>query len=252
MPAIFRWPGRIAPGRECAEVASVLDLFPTMARFSDSPLPRDRVIDGAALDGALTGRAGATKERLFCYYFGAQLQAVRLGRWKLILKIDAYPEKPRSIWYNDAKVFHNHYRLMPQAQLFDLEADPAESANLAGQHPDIVRRLDELARQFDAGMQRDKRLEFGTDSAPENTASQYPPSPLESGTRVSSCNETELMEADFEVPTTTRRNFLGSLGAACWPRRCCGPHPDRESRTLSSFSAMMWDSISSAVTGSDR
>jgi arylsulfatase A-like enzyme len=156
VPALAWWPGRIAAGRATAEAASNLDVFPTLAMLAGAPLPRHRVIDGQPLDGVLTSGAGL-KERLFCYYFGAQLQAVRLGRWKLMLQIDAYPEKPRSIWYRDERVFRNHYRLWPRAQLFDLAADPGEKNDVAAKHPEVVGRLTEAARKFDAGLQRDKR-----------------------------------------------------------------------------------------------
>ncbi|MCL5742568.1 MAG: sulfatase [Acidobacteria bacterium] len=156
VPGIFWWPGQSKPGGERSDPASVLDVFPTMAKLAGAQLPRDRVIDGASLDGVLTGTA-PLKDRLFCYYFGAQLQAVRLGRWKLILKIDAYPPKPPSIWYKDEKIFRAHYRLMPQPQLFDLVADPDEKTDVAASHPDIVKDLAQRAQSFDAAMQRDKR-----------------------------------------------------------------------------------------------
>jgi len=156
VPALAWWPGQIAPRRETAEVASLLDVFPTIARLAGAPLPRDRVIDGRSLDQLLM-RGTRLKDRLFCYYFGTQLQAVRLGRWKLMLQIDSYPEKPRSIWYRDDKVFRAHYRLFPHPQLFDLSADPGEQNDLAAKHPEIVARLTAAARKFDAELQRDKR-----------------------------------------------------------------------------------------------
>ncbi|MFB3825166.1 MAG: sulfatase [Bryobacteraceae bacterium] len=164
VPAIAWWPGRIAAGREVADAASTMDVLPTMAHFAGAGLPRGRVIDGRSLDGPLTsGKPGA--ERLFCYYFGAQLQAVRLGRWKLILKITEYPERPPSIWYHDERIFRNHYRLMPEAQLYDLDADPAEKNDVAAGHPEVTRRLAEMARAFDAEMQRTKRPQLYLDEA---------------------------------------------------------------------------------------
>lgn len=156
VPAVAWWPGRIPARRETAEVASLLDVFPTIAKFAGASLPSDRVIDGISLDGLLTSNT-PLKERLFCYYFGAQLQAVRLGHWKLMLKILSYPEKPPSIWYRDDRVFRSHYRLFPHPQLFDLATDPSESKDFAPKYPDVVARLTEAARKFDAELQRDKR-----------------------------------------------------------------------------------------------
>jgi arylsulfatase A-like enzyme len=155
VPAIFRWPGAIRAGVDVAQVASTMDLLPTLAEWSGAPLPR-RTIDGASLAGVLAGRAQAQPDRLFCYYFGAQLQAVRLGKWKLLLAIDRYPEKPSSIWYRDEKIFHRHYRLMPKPQLYDLEADPVETHDIAAAHAGVVQRLSRMAADFDAKLQRDK------------------------------------------------------------------------------------------------
>lgn len=141
VPAILWWPGKIAAGVESAAVASTNDLFPTIAHFAGVKLPRGRVIDGRPLHPA------PAKDALFCYYFGAQLQAVRMGRWKLLLEIKEYPPRPLSIWYADQRIFHQHYRLMPKAQLYDLHNDPGEKADVAESHPAIVRKLTQMARR---------------------------------------------------------------------------------------------------------
>lgn len=161
VPALCWWPGRIRPRRETAQVASMLDVFPTIAALAEAPLPGGRVIDGQSLAGLLES-SRPLSDRLFCYYFGAQLQAVRMGRWKLMLRIESYPEKPPSVWYRDERVFQSHYRLMPQAQLFDLDTDPGEKSDVAARHPEIVARLTSAARSFDERLQRDKRAEVHT------------------------------------------------------------------------------------------
>jgi len=162
VPGIFRWPGVIPPGRTSNVVASLLDILPTLADFASADVPADRVIDGRSLRPILEGKQedfGA--DRLFCYYFGAQLQAVRKGRWKLFLAIREYPERPPSLWYqgND-RLFHRHYRLMPHPELYDLSADIGETKNVAAQHPDLVKALTREAAQFDRRLQSDKRAMF--------------------------------------------------------------------------------------------
>jgi arylsulfatase A-like enzyme len=149
VPGIFRWPGRIAAG-ETAEVASIADLLPTLAEFAGAKLPQDRTIDGDSLVSLLNGDGQSLGDRLFCYYFGTQLQAVRLGRWKLILKIDRYPAYPASIWYQGNRaLFERHYRLLESAELYDLKADISESRNVAADHQEIVARLTGLAHDFE-------------------------------------------------------------------------------------------------------
>ncbi len=164
-PSIAWWPGQIAPRREIPDIASTMDVFPTIAGLAGARLPGDRVIDGSSLSGLLTSRGPRpARDRLFCYYFGAQLQAVRQGRWKLFLQITDYPERPPSLWYKDERIFRRHYRLMPEPQLYDLDADVAEKNDVASKHPDVVRRLTALAHKFDAALQRDKQALFYANS----------------------------------------------------------------------------------------
>ncbi len=158
-PAIAWWPGRVAAGRETHQAASILDLLPTLAGLAGAQVPADRVIDGADISGLLfEGDDAGPGERLFCYYFGSQLQAVRRGPWKLVLPIAEYPEKPQSLWYLvSPELFERQHRLFPRAELYNLDTDIGETTDLAAERPDVVRSLIQEARQFDAGMQEDKR-----------------------------------------------------------------------------------------------
>ena len=158
VPAIFRLPGAIPAGRTTNEVASILDLLPTIAELAGVEPPKDRVIDGRSIAGLLRGETEEPEERPFFYYFGHQLQAVRLGRWKLFLQIHNYPSRPISLWYEMLDdLFERHYRLWPQPELYDLEADIGEKTDVAAEHPDVVERLTVIAREFDLRMQQDKR-----------------------------------------------------------------------------------------------
>ena len=50
-----------------------------------------------------------------------------------------------------------------EPELYDLDADRGETRNLASERPEIVERLDGIARRFDQSMQRDKRHPFYLD-----------------------------------------------------------------------------------------
>jgi len=65
----------------------------------------------------------------------AQLQAVRSGKWKLHLPLEAK-------WQN----FRGKTKASP-AELYDLETDLGETKNLARQHPHVVTRLLALAEK---------------------------------------------------------------------------------------------------------
>lgn len=127
VPTVVRWPGRIPAGSQSAEPLMNMDLLPTLAGLAGAEVPRDRIIDGRDIWPVLSGRPGArSPHHALFYYNGARLQAVRSGRWKLIL---AQPKNgvPRS--------------------LYDLEADIGETEDLSGRYPKVVDRLEALAER---------------------------------------------------------------------------------------------------------
>ena len=157
-PGIFRWSGEIAAGSQTSEPASILDLLPTLAELAEADIPSDRVIDGRSIADLLLGRAESLSEEPFFYYFGGQLQAIRLGTWKLFIRTSEPSEQPSSLWYlQNPELYERHHRKRDEPELYDLAADRAESRNLASERPEVVERLGEIARRFDEGMQRDKR-----------------------------------------------------------------------------------------------
>ena len=157
-PGIFRWPGKIAAGAVTGQQASILDLLPTLAELAGIDSPDERVIDGRSIADLLLGTTGSLPEEPFFYYFGMQLQAVRLGQWKLFLAGAEAPEQSASLWYlQNPELFARHHRVLEEPLLYDLDSDRGETRNLASERPGIVERLDGIARRFDEEMQRDKR-----------------------------------------------------------------------------------------------
>ncbi|MHC4628836.1 MAG: sulfatase family protein [Planctomycetota bacterium] len=136
VPCIMRWPGQIAAGRTSAELCTMMDLLPTFARLAGAEIPNDRIIDGHDIISLMAGVPGARSPyEAFYYYYMAQLQAVRSGRWKLYLPLEAK-------WQN-----FSGRTAASAAELYDLKADIGEKRNLAREHPDIVTRLLSLAEK---------------------------------------------------------------------------------------------------------
>lgn len=126
-PAIFWWPGTIAPGTVTA-MASAMDLLPTAAALAGTTPPSERVIDGVNLQPVLTTGRGAPRDRLF-YYSGSELRAVRKGRYKAhFITSGAYG-------LGDPRAVHS------PPLLFDLWEDPGERTNIAAAHPQVVADL---------------------------------------------------------------------------------------------------------------
>ena len=134
VPCVMFWPGKIPPGRTCREVATMMDLLPTFARLAGAQTPRDRIIDGHDIWPLMSGQRGAKSPyEAFYYYCKAQLQAVRSGKWKLHLPLEAKLRDYRG------EIIES------PALLYDLERDVGETTNVAHEHPDVVKRLSALA-----------------------------------------------------------------------------------------------------------
>ncbi len=134
VPCVMRWPGTIPAGSTCSELCTTMDLLPTFAALAGTHAPTDRVTDGRDIRPLLTAEPGASSPyEAFFFYHMEQLQAVRSGQWKLHLARES------------KRAFHAEDGGPTEALLFDLVADPGETHNLAAEHPDIVRKLTELA-----------------------------------------------------------------------------------------------------------
>lgn len=145
VPFIARWPGRIPAGSVCREPAMTLDLLPTLAGLAGAA-PPSRAIDGLDIAPLLTGLPGAKSphEALY-FYWSEHLQALRSGRWKLHFKhgYRTLAGRPGGTGGTPAKYENAEIDL----SLFDLEADPGETRDVAAVHPDIVKRLEGLAEK---------------------------------------------------------------------------------------------------------
>lgn len=127
VPAIAWWPGTIPPHRISSSPASTMDIFPTALALAGVDLPTDRMIDGRDISRTLIGSETAP-ERTFCFYRGQQLFAVRKGPWKLHLMTQTGYGQPKPEVHNPPL-------------LFNLDADPGESFNVATNHPAVVQSL---------------------------------------------------------------------------------------------------------------
>lgn len=164
VPCLMRWPGTIAAGRVCSELATTMDLLPTLAKRIGVSLPKHR-IDGKDIWDLMQGTAGAkSPHEAFYYYAGGDLHAVRAGDWKLhfphpYLEVAGEPGRggkpanfenltPNAITESGLQgIASRHgYRIKhTSTELYHLKRDPAESKNVAAEHPEVVQRLTRIA-----------------------------------------------------------------------------------------------------------
>jgi arylsulfatase A len=154
VPCIIRWPGRIEAGRTTSELATAMDLHPTLAALAGADLPVDRDIDGRDITRLLFDPAATSPHDVFLYYFMNDLEAVRDQRWKL----------------------HFSKRGNPIRELYDLFVDPGETVNLAAERPDVARVLEAHAERARCSL-GDARLGIvGSDVRPVGRVDE--PAPL--------------------------------------------------------------------------
>jgi len=140
VPCVMRWPAGIRAGQTCKATVTAMDLLPTITNLCHGTLPEDKKIDGR--DVSVLLRGGILPKATvypFFYYRGRQLQAVRLGRYKLHVPHDY-------VSINGARLAEAGFagrlkRRRIELSLFDLETDIGETTNIADEHPDVVKKL---------------------------------------------------------------------------------------------------------------
>lgn len=143
VPCIMRWPGNIPSNFVNNEMATTMDLLPTIARLVGSNEPKDRVIDGKDIWELMSGsyKKNVTERTLF-YHQGTALQAVRKGPWKL-----HFPHQYRHVG-NAPGTDGNPAGQMEATigfSLYNLDDDIGESNNVVSAYPKIVEKLTGLA-----------------------------------------------------------------------------------------------------------
>jgi len=137
VPAMARWPGQITAGRTSDAIFSTLDVLPTFAALAGADLPKDRTLDGVNQEKLLLGQSEEGARDRFFYFGGDELQAVRVGPWKLRLpnlkSFRAWSELDRG---------------SQQVELYHLARDLGERKNVAGENPEVVKRLTAVANEM--------------------------------------------------------------------------------------------------------
>ena len=144
VPCIMRWPEKITPSQVISNIASTMDIFPTIAQIIGKGKINNK-IDGISLLPLLEGIPDADPRDELYYYYGENLIAVRKKNYKLV-----FPHIYRS--YQGVKPGENLY---PGAysqgksglELYNLDTDIGESIDISKQFPLIVNELQEIGEK---------------------------------------------------------------------------------------------------------
>lgn len=131
VPCLVRWPNVVAEQASCSATVCLTDLFATCAEIVNAELDNEVAEDSVSWMGLLSGDAVSRGVPVIHHSSGGMF-AIRDGRWKLVCgNGSGGREQPRG------KPFEGPY------QLFDIEADLAETGDLAERHPEVVAKLTE-------------------------------------------------------------------------------------------------------------
>ena len=126
-PFIAYWPGKIPSGRVSGFVGGFQDVLPTLCDVAHVQTPSG--LDGISLTPTLFDKGKQPEHKYLYWEFAGydQQQAVREGKWKIIRS---------GVDVGD-----------PPFELYDLSTDIGEKHNVAGEHPDVVARLRNYAKE---------------------------------------------------------------------------------------------------------
>ncbi len=154
VPCLMKWQGHIQEGTVCNKLASTIDILPTLAAITDSPLP-EKKIDGVNILSLLLGDENANPRESFLYYYRKNsLEAVRKGNWKLVF---AHPGRTYIGFKPGVDGFPGavNENFQFEEGLYDLRRDPGERYDVKEYYPDIVAELKKLADE--------SRIDLGDD-----------------------------------------------------------------------------------------
>lgn len=121
-PFIVQWPNKIAKGKISFHISAFWDFLPTICEITNTPQPLG--INGISYLPALTGEGEQLTHEYMYWEFHEEggKRAVLKDQWKLIQLSVNNAEKRRY-------------------ELYNLNSDPGERANVATQYPDKVKEL---------------------------------------------------------------------------------------------------------------
>ncbi|NHE58214.1 arylsulfatase [Cyclobacterium plantarum] len=146
-PFFMQWPGRLPAGKSIPQIAGAIDLLPTLMDLTGINASVNRPLDGKSLVPLMLEDNPLWEDRMIF-----------------------------SHWNGNTSVRTQRYRLDSEGRLYDMEADPGQSSDIAAEYPEIARQLglaktdwdEEMAAEFD-GNARPFTLGY-----PEATYTQMP------------------------------------------------------------------------------
>jgi len=126
VPGIFYWKNQIPAGQVSSDIATTMDIFPTLLDVAGVEKPAEKQFDGINLMSFLRGEVPSPRTE-FYYLRGRTVEAVREDEWKL-----RYTHHRKEGVDETAPI---------EVELFNMNHDVGEKYNVAEQHPEVVENL---------------------------------------------------------------------------------------------------------------
>ena len=152
-PLFIRWPAKLPAGHTVSEIAGAIDLLPTLTALAGIPRVGAKPLDGRDLSPLLLKQNPVWPERMIF-----------------------------NSWNGNVSVRTQRHRLDAQDQLYDLVADPGQTAPLNAREPELAARLAAAVQTF----RRDVLAELPAPAGPRPRAANanaVDPRPLHVGYR---------------------------------------------------------------------
>jgi arylsulfatase A-like enzyme len=129
VPLIVRWPGRVEAGATSKAAVSQIDFLADFAALAGASAKVPSSLDSRDHLDTLLGRDAKGREAFIEHAGGL---AVRKGKWKFIPASNG----PKKSANTNTELGNDKV-----PQLYDLDADPGETRNVAQEHPEVVEEL---------------------------------------------------------------------------------------------------------------
>ncbi len=133
IPFLVRWPEKIKQGTVSEHLGYFPDIMPTLAELAGAKAPSST--DGISILPTLLGK-NQTAQHEYLYWEDPKSIAVRMGNWKAIR-----PNKEASF------------------ELYDLSTDIEELQDVTGQHPEILEKMKQYAKESHTPPRKGKVLD---------------------------------------------------------------------------------------------
>lgn len=150
---LMTWPGVVPAGRVCSEVATTMDILPTMANYIGVTLSNNK-IDGKDIMPLMQGKNKAVSPHDSYYYFKSKKAfAVRCGDWKLIL-----PHLDPEVTMEGKDGLRGEQKPVHTVKaLYNLRTDKGEKINLIKKYPKKVAEMERKIQLFNREIETQNR-----------------------------------------------------------------------------------------------